>query len=170
MSEPGARSATATVAVRVAAAPAAAFAAFTAEIDQWWRRGPKYRHAGANPGRIAIELRLDGRVYEQWTEGGESREFELGRVLVWEPPHRLRFSWRNATFALAEWTEVDVAFAPQGEGTLVTVRHTGWEALRPDHPARHGMDDVAFARSVGLWWGEQLTALRLHALPPRPAT
>lgn len=56
-----------------------------------------------------------------------------------------------------------MTFTATGTGTLVTVRHRGWETLRQDHPARHGMADAEFARSVGMWWGEQLTALREHA-------
>jgi len=159
----GERSVTATVAVRVAVPPAVAFAVFTEQIDEWWRRGPKFRHAGMHAGQIAIECRRDGRVYERWDDGGAEREFELGRVLRWEPPHRFAFSCRNATFAPVERTEVEVEFAAQGSGTLVTVRHRGWEALRQDHPARHGMADDALARSVGLWWGDQLTSLREFA-------
>jgi hypothetical protein len=52
---------------------------------------------------------------------------------------------------------------PPGDGTLVTVHHRGWSALPEDHPARHGLTGAAFARMVGLWWGDLLTALREHA-------
>jgi hypothetical protein len=45
----------------------------------------------------------------------------------------------------------------------VTVHHRGWSALPEDHPARHGLTGAAFARMVGLWWGDLLTALREHA-------
>jgi uncharacterized protein YndB with AHSA1/START domain len=156
--------ATATVAVRVAAPPPRAFALFTVEIDSWWRRGRKYRHAGdAGDARITLEPHVGGRVFETWTDAEGSHEHELGRVTAYEPPHRLVFGWRNATFAPLEHTEVEVAFAALGSGTLVTVRHRGWEALPSDHPARHGLDDVGFARMLGLWWGELLSALRGRA-------
>jgi uncharacterized protein YndB with AHSA1/START domain len=148
------------VAVRVAAAQAVAFDLFTREIDAWWRRGPKFRHAGSNAGTITIEPRAGGRVFERWREGGTEHEFDLGTVLVWQPPERLVFSWRNATFAPLETTEVDVTFVTIGSGTLVTVRHRGFGALRDDHPARHGLVGAAFARNLGLWWGDQLTAMR----------
>ncbi|MEO6596905.1 MAG: hypothetical protein ABIP94_19340 [Planctomycetota bacterium] len=46
------------------------------------------------------------------------------------------------------------------------MRHRGWEALREDHPARHGMADQEFVRSVGLWRGQQLSSLRQHAATP----
>ncbi len=151
---------TATVAVRVATTPTVAFDLFTRETDSWWRRGPKFRHATGADARITIEPRLHGAVFETWRDEGAERRFDLGRVTAWDPPHRLCFTWRNATFAPAEGTEVDVTFVATGPGTLVTVRHRGWTSLRPDHPARHGMDDAALSRSVGLWWGDQLTALR----------
>jgi len=152
--------ATASVAVRVAATRDVAFDVFTREIDAWWRRGPKFRHARGASAAIRIEPGLDGRVLETWNDGGEAREFKLGRITVWQPPERLAFTWRNATFAPVERTEVEVTFAATNSGTLVTVRHYGWTALRQDHPARHGMADAEFARSVGMWWSDQLTALR----------
>ena len=157
------RAATATVSVRVAARPEVAFDLFTRELDLWWRRGPKYRHAGLHDGTIAIEPRVGGRVFERWHDAAGEHEFELGRVSTWQPPHELGFSWRNATFAPAENTEVAVTFAPAGDGTLVTVRHRGWAEIRDDHPARHGLTGAAFARHLGLWWGEQLSALRERA-------
>jgi hypothetical protein len=60
-----------------------------------------------------------------------------------------------------ELTEVEVTFASSSTGTFVTVVHRGWTNLRPDHPARHGMPVAAFLRSVGLWWGEQMTSMRI---------
>lgn len=157
--------ATATVSVRVAASCAVTFDLFTREIDLWWRRGPKYRHAGQRDGTIAIEPRAGGRVFERWQDDDGEQEFELGRVQVWQPPDRLVFTWRNATFTPLERTEVDVTFAAAGDGTLVTVRHRGFEALRDDHPVRHGRVGAAFARELGLWWGAQMAALREYALP-----
>ena len=157
--------ATATVAVRVDAAPAVAFAAFTEDLDQWWRRGPKYRHAG-HAGTIHLEPWVGGTLYESWHDATGAHRFTLGTVLAFEPGRHLRFSWRNATFAPTESTEVDVTFTAAGDGTLVTVRHFGWEALRPDHPARHGQDDRELARAVGMWWAEQCHALRARLQPP----
>jgi uncharacterized protein YndB with AHSA1/START domain len=86
--------------------------------------------------------------------------FEVGRVRIWEPPERLAFTWRNANFGPAEQTEVEVEFKATSSGTLVTVTHRGWSALRPDHPARHGLQDAAFARMIGLFWGDLMTSLR----------
>lgn len=153
----------ATVSVRVPVAPERAFAMFTEEIDQWWRRGPKFRHGRTADARIAIEPRLGGRVFETWRDGAGEHEHEFGRVTAWEPPHRLAFGWRNATFAPCEHTEVEVTFTAVSKGTLVTVRHRGWESLRPDHPARHGLDETGFSRMLGMWWSELLARLRDRA-------
>jgi uncharacterized protein YndB with AHSA1/START domain len=152
------------VSVAVAVEPVAAFRIFTEEIDRWWRRGPKYRNAGSNSGLIHLEPRLGGRLFESFAIADGESVVEVGRVKVWEPPTRVVFSWRNATFAPDESTEVEVEFTPSGAGTLVVVTHRGWSALRPDHPARHGLEGADFARMIGLWWGEQMTALRRHAL------
>jgi uncharacterized protein YndB with AHSA1/START domain len=150
------------VSVSVAVPPAVAFEIFTTEIDLWWRRGPKFRHAGRRGGFIRLEPQLGGRLFESIDGEKGEHVFEVGRVRVWQPPERLAFSWRNATFAPNEQTDVEVEFRPTPSGTLVTVTHRGWSALRPDHPARHGQQGADFARMIGLWWGEQMSSLREH--------
>jgi hypothetical protein len=78
----------------------------------------------------------------------------------------LLLQWRASNFAPGEHTEVEVVFRPVGRGTHVTVTHRGWAAIRPDHPVRHGQEAPAFLRMIGLWWGDLLTTLRLHAGGP----
>ena len=82
---------------------------------------------------------------------------------MWEPPRLLIFSWRNENYASDETTEVQVEFRAVPQGTIVTVTHRGLTMLRPDHPARHGLPDRKFIRMIGVWWGEQMTALREFA-------
>ena len=155
------------VSVRVDVAAPEAFRIFTEEIDLWWRRGAKFRHAGARRGIVAIEPRLGGRVFES-IDSEPPVVIEIGVVSAWEPPRRLAFSWRNATFAPGEWTQVEVDFAPQRASTLVTVTHSGWASLRDDHPARHGETGIAFSRTMAAWWGDQMASLRMTASPPAP--
>ena len=150
----------ATVSVHVAVDPEAAFAIFTEETDLWWRRGPRFRTAGRRPGSISFEPGLGGRLFESFETASGVHVHEAGRVTAWEPPSRLVFSWRNTNFAPNEATEVEVRFDPSGDGTMVTVCHRGWAAIRADHPARHGLEGAAFSRSMGLWWGDQMTAMR----------
>lgn len=160
----------ANVSVAVAVPPDLAFEIFTEEIDQWWRRGGKYRVAGKHRGFIRIEPQPGGRLFESFETDAGTRVIETGRVLVWEPPTRLVFEWRAANFAPDEKTEVEVVFTPSGDGTLVRVQHRGFAGLRPDHPVRHGQPVAAFIRAMGMWWGELMTSLREHAAtraPPR---
>lgn len=149
------------VSVTVAIAPSLAFEIFTADIDRWWRRGLKFRHSGSRSALLCIEPGVGGRLFESFETDGEAHVVEVGRVRIWEPPNRLCFSWRNSTFAAHEHTEVHVEFAPAPAGTLVTVTHGGLSALRADHPARHGLQGADFSRMIGLWWGEQMSSLRL---------
>jgi uncharacterized protein YndB with AHSA1/START domain len=150
------------VSVSVAVPPQRAFEVFTADIDRWWRRGMKFRQSGSASSLLCIEPKVGGRLFESFDADGAQHVVEVGRVRVWEPPRNLTFTWRNANFAPHEHTQVDVQFEPTSSGTLVTVTHSGLSALRADHPARHGLADAEFCRMIGLWWGEIVTALRLH--------
>lgn len=150
------------VSVGVDVPPEVAFALFTTEIGLWWRRGPRFRAAPGEAGLMAIEPRLGGRVFESWRDGDAECVHEIGRVLAWEPPRRVVFSWRATNFAPAEHTEVEVLFEPAGPGTRVTVTHTGFATLPPDHPVRHGKSGAAFARELGLWWGDLMRVWRVH--------
>jgi uncharacterized protein YndB with AHSA1/START domain len=159
--------------VLVRVPPADAFELFTAHIDTWWRRGVRFRHAGARSGLIHLEPQLGGRLFEAFeafeAESGE-RVVEVGRVLHWQPPHRLVFTWRNANFTPQQTTSVEVTFDAAPTGTLVTVVHSGWDGIPADHPVRHGQDAVAFLRTMGLWWGDQLISLRQAAVAPTQST
>jgi uncharacterized protein YndB with AHSA1/START domain len=144
----------------VAVDPLAAFEVFTQETDLWWRKGPKYRFAGTKRGVLTFEPGKGGRLVEKFEEGGE---FEAGKILAWEPGVRLVFEWHISNFAPGERTEVEVRFEKHNNGTRVTLEHRGWDALRADHPARHGLEGNAFVSMIGLWWGDQLTMMRAHA-------
>ena len=48
-------------------------------------------------------------------------EVELGKILVWEPPHRFAYSWHPG--AIDKPTEVEVTFRSYGDHTVVTVTH-----------------------------------------------
>lgn len=162
-------SASAMVFVRVSTEEA--FEVFTHEIDAWWRTGPQYRIAGKRRGRLFFEEHLGGRLFETFELSTGPKTIEIGKVTAWEPPTRLELEWRGVNFKPGESTFVEVTFAPSGEGTLVTVKHRGWSALRADHPARHGLQGAEFSRMIGMWWGSLMTALREHVaskVEPQP--
>jgi uncharacterized protein YndB with AHSA1/START domain len=104
--------------------PARAFAAFTAEIAQWW---PTRTHsvAQAQVLGVAIEPRVGGRIYETATDGTDS---EWGRVLTWSPPHGLSMTWHPGRPADPH-TVVELSFTAEGDVTRVRLVHRGWEAL-----------------------------------------
>jgi uncharacterized protein YndB with AHSA1/START domain len=154
---------TARVGVSVSVPPQAAFEIFTHDIDRWWRRGPKFRHAGPRSGFIRLEPHVGGRLFESIDAEVGPHVFEVGRVNIWDPPHLLEFSWRNSNFSADETTTVEVRFSETAHGTLVSVTHRGWAALRPDHPARHALEGAAFNRMIGLWWGDQMASLREYS-------
>lgn len=152
------------VSVLVEVPPQEAFLVFTEQIDQWWRRGRRYRIAKGRDGMIHLEPGVGGRLFESYrTAAGNDKIVQTGEVTLWEPPHRLVLRWRAVNFAPEEHTEVDVRFEPSPSGTQVTVIHRGWSRIRPDHPARHGQAVAPFIRSLGMWWGDLMTSLRLRA-------
>ncbi len=115
--------------------PTTAFRVFTTEIGSWW---PLDTHA-LNPGdvrEVVWEERLGGEVYEVSTAGVRCH---WATVLVWEPASRLVIEWRVNPDRPA--TEVEVRFAPDGEGTRVELEHRGWERLGGEAAeARTGYD------------------------------
>lgn len=152
-----------TVTVRVA--PDVAFDLFTRETDLWWRRGVAYRVAGRRPGTLAFEPGVGGRLVERFEGAQGAREHVAGVVTAWEPGARLAFDWRGANFAPGEVTHVAVTFTQtERGGTRVELVHRGFASLRPDHPVRHREAVEVFLARMAMWWGELLTALRLHAL------
>jgi uncharacterized protein YndB with AHSA1/START domain len=149
-----------TVSVTVPADPATAFSLFTERTDLWWRRGPRFRIAGKERGAVRFEPRLGGRFTEEFESASGPQAFEKGTITAWEPPARFEFEWRGVNFAPGENTRVEVVFDAVAAGTRVTVRHSGWAAVPPEHPVRHGQQGFAFIRMIGLWWGELMTSYR----------
>lgn len=117
---------TATVAVPVDEA----FRLFTGSINSWW---PHQFHIGqAEVAEIVLEPHEDGRWYERGVDGTEC---DWGRVLIWEPPRRLVFTWQiNGTWQFdpdpEHASEIDVRFTANGPAlTTVAVEHSSFERL-----------------------------------------
>ena len=145
------------VALRVRASPERAFTAFTEQIGDWWRPSPLFQTTPRPPGRLAFEGGDGGRLVETLAGG---KVFEIGRVLAWEPPARLVFSWRQASFPPDLATEVEVRFEAAGEETRVSVEHRGFDRVPPASAARHGFPDAALLARLAEFWQAQLTGLR----------
>ncbi len=145
------------VAIRIKATPRRAFDAFTAEIGRWWRPNPMFSFTPRSPGILSFEPGPGGRLIETLPSG---KVFEIGRVLAWEPPDRLAFGWRQATFAPGQDTRVEVQFEAVGDETRVTVEHHGWDTVPAGHVARHGFPATLFLRRHGEWWRTLLSSYK----------
>jgi uncharacterized protein YndB with AHSA1/START domain len=155
-------SSTVLVALRIAAPPARVFDAFVNEVGAWWRPNTLFAFTPRPPGRLAFEPGIGGRFTETLANG---HVFEIGRIVEWEPPERLGFTWRQATFAQGQQTQVSVRFEPVDDGTRVTVEHRGWDTVPTGHVARHGMPATLFLRRHAEWWRTLLSALSESSAP-----
>jgi uncharacterized protein YndB with AHSA1/START domain len=142
------------VALRVKASPERAFAAFTQEIGAWWRPSGIFPTT-PRPGVLSFEGGEGGRLIETRAGG---KVFEIGKVLAWEPPHRLVFAWRQANFPPDLSTEVEVVFEAVGEETRVSVEHRGFHNV-PAGVARHGWPDQFLLLRLAEFWRAQIAAV-----------
>ncbi len=106
-----------------------AFDRFVA-LDDWWPR--EYTWAGLVLERVEMEAGEGGHCIE-W--GPHDFRCDWGRVLVWEPPYRLVFSWQIGPDRTPQpdprrASRVEVRFDPVDDGTRITVTH--------DQFGRHG--------------------------------
>jgi len=101
-----------------------AFWLFTEGINEWWPLEEGYSFGGERATGIHLEPRAGGRLYETCVDGDE---FQTGRVIACDRPHRIVFTWRDE-HGRGEM-EVEVRFTPEDDGTLVTVAHRGFERL-----------------------------------------
>jgi uncharacterized protein YndB with AHSA1/START domain len=115
-----------------------AFQLFTERFDQIKPR--EHNMLGVDIAASVFEARVGGRVYDRGTDGTEC---QWGRVLVYEPPTRLVFSWDispqwQIETDLARTSEVEVRFVADGPArTRVELEHRnldrhgeGWEGTR----------------------------------------
>lgn len=120
-----------------------AFHHFTANIHLWW---PLAHHSLSleNAKSVVFEGKAGGRIYEIDNIG---KEREWGRVLEWDAPHRVVFSW--VLEAPEKKTEVEVQFAERGDGaSTLTLIHSGWDA-RPDGAEWRGKYNVGWDGVLG---------------------
>jgi uncharacterized protein YndB with AHSA1/START domain len=115
-----------------------AFSVFTDEIGSWWP--PEHHILEAELAAMVFEPRAGGHVYDRGTDGSECR---WARVLAYERPTRVVFSWDiDMQWQLEtdpeRTSEVEVRFIADGpERTRVELEHRnlerhgeGWEGMR----------------------------------------
>jgi uncharacterized protein YndB with AHSA1/START domain len=119
-----------TGAVTVAVPPAKAFEVFTGSVGAWWPH--RYHIGAAEVADVVLEPGVGGRWYERGVDGSEC---DWGRVLVWEPPHRVVFTWQITGHWRfdpdpARASEIEARFTAEGaELTRVEVEHRHFERL-----------------------------------------
>lgn len=147
------------VSLRVPASPLDAFDVFTREIGLWWRPSALFQLTPHGDGELRFENQE--RLVSVLPDG---KIFEVGRVTAWAPGERLALTWRQATFAPDQATHVEVRFEAVGDETRVTVEHRGWDAIPPEHAARHGFPLQVFQMRQGEHWRGLLASFgaRLH--------
>jgi uncharacterized protein YndB with AHSA1/START domain len=144
------------VSLRIAAPPLRVFEAFTSDIAQWWVQNPLFALTPRGDGSLRFESGPGGRLVTTLANGVE---FEIGRITIWQPGERLALSWRQATFAADQSTELDVRFEAVGDATRVTVEHRGWDSIPRGHVARHGVELMLFQRRLVEHWRALLASL-----------
>jgi uncharacterized protein YndB with AHSA1/START domain len=115
-----------------------AFTTFTDDIGSWWN--PDHHILDAELAEMVFEPRVGGHVYDRGVDGSECR---WARVLAYEPPARVVFSWDINTrwqleTDLEKTSEVEVRFVSEApDRTRVELEHRhlerhgdGWEQLR----------------------------------------
>ncbi len=115
-----------------------AFGLFTQGIGAWWP--PEHHILDAELAEMVFEPYVGGNIYDLGVDGSECR---WARVLAYEPPNRVVFSWDiNATWQIEtdpeNASEVEVRFTPEGpDATNVELEHRnldrhgeGWRAMR----------------------------------------
>jgi len=127
-----------TTAVDVQAPVEHAFQVFTEGIGSWWN--PEHHILQAELAEMVFEPHVGGHIIDRGTDGSECR---WARVLAYDPPRRVCFSWDiNLHWQLepdpAKTSEVEVTFTaeePSRTRVVLTHRHLerhgqGWEQMR----------------------------------------
>lgn len=122
----------------VAAPIGRAFAVFTTGIGSWWPR--EHHLLESELAEMVFEPRVGGHVFFRGTDG---EECHFSRVLVFDPPRRVVFSWDiDPAWRLepdrARTSEIEVKFTPEApDRTRVELEHRnldrhgdGWEQIR----------------------------------------
>jgi uncharacterized protein YndB with AHSA1/START domain len=117
-----------------------AFRVFTDSFNTWWPR--EYHIGKADMAEAVVEPREGGRWYERGVDGSEC---DWGRVLAWDPPHRLVLTWQiNGQWQFdpdpEHASEIEVRFTADGPGqTRVDLEHRHLDRLVDGQALRDGI-------------------------------
>ncbi len=100
----------------------AAFHLFTEKAGSWW---PLASHSVAGDDAITciLEGKVGGRFYEVVNDGSEH---DWGKVLEWEQNKKVVLMFHPGR-PVETAGDVEFLFEENGNGTLITLTHSGWE-------------------------------------------
>ena len=107
----------------LACSPDVAFTLFTDRMGEWWPVDP-HSVAGDRVASITVEPLVGGFVYETDVAGVR---VDWALVTLYDAPHRLVMDWYPGGTP-DEATRVEVTFAEAGDGCLLRLTHSGWDA------------------------------------------
>lgn len=144
--------------ITVNATPDAAFNLFVNHLADWWP--PDYTWSRDVLATIAIEPRTSGRCYEV---GPHGFALDWGRVLVYDPPQRISFTWQISPQRVpepnpAKCSRVEVRFVA-GDNPITTrveLEHSDFE--------RHGEGAADYEAAMGSPQGWPFMLTRYAAL------
>ena len=123
-----------------------AFKVFTEEMGSWW--DPDHHMLEGELAEMIFEPREGGHIIDRGVDGSECR---WARVLAYEPPTRVAFSWDidvewKIETDLEKTSEVEIRFTADGpDRTVVELEHRnldrhgdGWESMRDSVGAENG--------------------------------
>ena len=105
-----------------------AFRVFAERMGLWWHKEHSIAQ-GTTQADVIVEPRAGGRWYEK---GADGSEHQWGRVIAYEPPHRLVLAWqltREFKFDPDFETTVEVLFEESGGTTVVRFEHRDLERM-----------------------------------------
>jgi len=124
--------------ILVEAPPDVAFTVFTEQFGDF--KPPEHNLLGVSIAETVFEARVGGHIYDRGVDGSECR---WARVLAYDPPDRVVFSWDiGPTWQIESdpdnTSEVEVSFTAEGpDRTRVVLEHRnidrhgpGWESVR----------------------------------------
>ena len=101
-----------------------AFDLFTRDVARWWPLD-RASFGGDRAHELHFEPFVGGRFYERYVDG---EEHTSGRILRWDPPNCLAYTWQHNDWAGP--TEVEVVFIAETlEVTRVELEHRAWDRL-----------------------------------------
>lgn len=138
--------------VSVSLSVEAAFNLFTEGIASWW---PLQSHSVGNEHAktCVFEGHAGGRIYEIQDDGSQA---DWGRVLTWEPPRRVIFSWHPGRKENTA-QKVEVNFTGEKDSTRVELVHTGWQLLGEQADEMRGQYESGWNYVLGQFVGQAVS-------------